>query len=45
MNCREAGRLLPAYVDDELDLPHSLEWKRTWKSARPAQPGSRSSAP
>ena len=25
MNCREAGRLLPAYVDDELDLPHSLE--------------------
>ena len=25
MNCRETERLLPAYVDDELDLVHSLE--------------------
>jgi len=25
VNCRETERLLPAYVDDELDLVHSLE--------------------
>ena len=25
MNCREIEALLPAYVDEELDLVHSLE--------------------